>query len=131
MCRSTGVTTVCVSASFRSTKHSTPEGLSAESWCGQDLGVLLTKKWGPYTRGCITSLTRHLLPRVTMSDPHAATISILNHSWQDRSTCSSHELRGSSTQGCLVQKQPYKQDRRPGGVPHTHIARVAVHELSW
>lgn len=33
----------------------------------------------------------------------------------------------SSTQGCLVQKPSYEQDRRPGDVPHVHITGDGVH----
>ena len=37
----------------------------------------------------------------------------------------------SSTQGCLLRREPYEQGRRPGAVPRAHIAGVGVHVLCW
>lgn len=48
---------------------------------------------------------------------------------QDLSNCSSHELCGRPLvfiQNCPLQKQPSELDRPLGGVPHTHIAQLAL-----
>lgn len=61
---------------------------------------------------------------------------ILSYSWQNRSTCPSHELHRHPLglphsevfliQSCLVQKQPCKKEPRSGNVLHAHTFKIST-----